>query len=291
MPLPIINFGYTRDQLLLTFVNLTTDQTPDAVYNWNFGDGISSIEENPTHQYLTHGIFTVTLTVLEPGETPVSYGQNIHLDIIANNNVFFNIAKIVDLYLPPGLEPELVVLDRRDFQIIKWQNYLQPLVEQPTIVLPQNTYEASYWPPLVNALIAKLVVLDVLEMNATDFLLKNLNGEGIGTGSSSSTTTSDGGIKSIETGPTKIERYENKDSSSNSERNYNLSRSIQGMMREGGLFDQMRRGICQDADRVRLYLPMCGPLPGITTGMYVAREPGNGSSHNANPFGVTKRML
>lgn len=44
---------------------------------WNFGDGETSIEENPAHTYLANGTYTVTLTVTNEGgtddETEVSY--------------------------------------------------------------------------------------------------------------------------------------------------------------------------------------------------------------------------
>ncbi|HSX40138.1 MAG TPA: PQQ-dependent sugar dehydrogenase, partial [Candidatus Saccharimonadales bacterium] len=43
-------------------------------YNWDFGDGLSSIEQNPTHIYQTNGTFTATLTVSNGAQTssPVS---------------------------------------------------------------------------------------------------------------------------------------------------------------------------------------------------------------------------
>jgi predicted outer membrane repeat protein len=36
-------------------------------YNWNFGDGNTSTEQNPTHTYNTPGTYNVTETVTEPG--------------------------------------------------------------------------------------------------------------------------------------------------------------------------------------------------------------------------------
>jgi trimeric autotransporter adhesin len=36
-------------------------------YNWDFGDGRTSTDENPTHVYSTPGTYTVTLTVAGPG--------------------------------------------------------------------------------------------------------------------------------------------------------------------------------------------------------------------------------
>ena len=40
------------------------DATPGAAqWLWNFGDGVTSIQQNPSHTYSTYGLFTVTLTV------------------------------------------------------------------------------------------------------------------------------------------------------------------------------------------------------------------------------------
>jgi len=42
-----------------------TDLTPGAVsWQWNFGDGTTSTEQNPTHQYTAEGVYTVTLTAV-----------------------------------------------------------------------------------------------------------------------------------------------------------------------------------------------------------------------------------
>lgn len=43
--------------------NFSTDAQGVAIYEWDFGDGTTSNEASPTHQYQTNGIYTVTLTV------------------------------------------------------------------------------------------------------------------------------------------------------------------------------------------------------------------------------------
>ncbi|MCK4677187.1 MAG: PKD domain-containing protein [Bacteroidales bacterium] len=56
--LPISAFDFSIDDLTLFFINLS--QNADS-YLWNFGDGIMSENENPTHQYTESGEYDVTL--------------------------------------------------------------------------------------------------------------------------------------------------------------------------------------------------------------------------------------
>lgn len=58
---PLAKFSYTIQSGVVTFINQTTGGTN---YLWNFGDGTSSTEQNPTHAYANPGQFTVTLTVM-----------------------------------------------------------------------------------------------------------------------------------------------------------------------------------------------------------------------------------
>jgi YD repeat-containing protein len=55
--------------LMVTFTNLSQDATS---YDWAFGDGETSAEQDPVHVYGTAGAYTVTLTATGPG------GSDIH---------------------------------------------------------------------------------------------------------------------------------------------------------------------------------------------------------------------
>lgn len=59
-PVPVAEFTYIISGNAVVFNNLS--QFGDS-YLWNFGDGNTSIEENPTHFYETLGPYTVTLSV------------------------------------------------------------------------------------------------------------------------------------------------------------------------------------------------------------------------------------
>lgn len=57
---PVAGFEATVHLDEVTFTNLSENGTS---YTWDFGDGTTSTEENPTHTYTTTGEFVVTLTV------------------------------------------------------------------------------------------------------------------------------------------------------------------------------------------------------------------------------------
>lgn len=64
--LPNVNFSIPEPCLYgATFIDSTTVQdTTIASWSWNFGDGVTSTEQNPVHQYTTAGNYPITLTVV-----------------------------------------------------------------------------------------------------------------------------------------------------------------------------------------------------------------------------------
>ena len=75
-PAPIASFSASAYSAmvndLITFTNTSQNATS---YNWSFGDGTLSSEQNPTHAYSTAGNFSVQLTAT--GEGGVSSISNI----------------------------------------------------------------------------------------------------------------------------------------------------------------------------------------------------------------------
>ena len=55
----MVDFDFTIDDYTVTFENLSKDATS---YSWDFGDGSTSTEENPTHTYAEEGSYDVVLT-------------------------------------------------------------------------------------------------------------------------------------------------------------------------------------------------------------------------------------
>ena len=61
---PIANFGYTIDNLIVSFSDSST--VGDAAINrwvWDFGDGSNSAEQHPTHIYTEPGFYDVSLSI------------------------------------------------------------------------------------------------------------------------------------------------------------------------------------------------------------------------------------
>ena len=76
---PVTDFVADRTTGAVKTPVLFTDKTLNSPtsWSWNFGDGVTTTEQNPTHAYLVKGIYTVTLTTTnnngEDTERKVNY--------------------------------------------------------------------------------------------------------------------------------------------------------------------------------------------------------------------------
>ena len=59
LPLPVANFTFSVNKYEVTFTNGSVNATS---YDWDFGDGENSNEENPVHTYINAGTYVVVLT-------------------------------------------------------------------------------------------------------------------------------------------------------------------------------------------------------------------------------------
>lgn len=65
-PMPVIGFSYPQQLACQPYTILFSDTSlswSPVSYLWNFGDGHSSTEPNPTHTYLDTGLYDLTLTI------------------------------------------------------------------------------------------------------------------------------------------------------------------------------------------------------------------------------------
>lgn len=58
-PLPVASYTYTVNGLEVTFTNTSVNATS---YEWDFGDGFTSTDEHPVHEYIEAGMYVVVLT-------------------------------------------------------------------------------------------------------------------------------------------------------------------------------------------------------------------------------------
>jgi PKD repeat protein len=75
---PHADFTYTTDGLSVDFTDQSTDPDGNVVsWSWNFGDGNTSTQQNPSHTYASDGTYTVSLTVTDNGGLSDSTTQDV----------------------------------------------------------------------------------------------------------------------------------------------------------------------------------------------------------------------
>jgi PKD repeat protein len=90
-PAPVANFTFVSDNNsspTVSFTNLTTDATS---YNWDFGDGYYSTDQNPQHTYSTSGYYSVQLSASGAGGSNSITKSVVLTDVTFNNPVYTDI--------------------------------------------------------------------------------------------------------------------------------------------------------------------------------------------------------
>ncbi len=88
---PVANFTYSpanpEENETVSFTDASTDEDAGDVlsHNWDFGEGSTSTDQNPTHVYATAGNYTVVLTVSD-GELQDSMTQIVEVTSVAPGN-------------------------------------------------------------------------------------------------------------------------------------------------------------------------------------------------------------
>ena len=76
---PVASFQYEVSEANFLEVKFTNYSQNATMYSWNFGDGNTSTEENPTHVYETAGAYTVVLTAKNAADASATYEQSIQI--------------------------------------------------------------------------------------------------------------------------------------------------------------------------------------------------------------------
>lgn len=105
---PVASFSYeTHHPFYVSFVN-TSEHA--AYYSWDFGDGTTSTEKNPVHEYPGKGVYKVVLTAKGNGKVDTytknitiiaptkCYVSKIEYEVVPKNNEYYNI-RCTDNYL------------------------------------------------------------------------------------------------------------------------------------------------------------------------------------------------
>lgn len=226
MSKPVANFNFIASGLSVSFEDLSTNVP--TTWGWDFGDGDTSISKNPVHTYDAANQYKVILTASNTdGSSTFSYTILVSEDPRMNVTV----EKLIEYESPTGLVLDPIELSQN---VRKWQIYLQPLVYTPYEVLEADMFNQAKWPTLINILISKLVVYDMIMENARKAMMN-----------STSSSTGQGNLKSLETGPSKAEWYDASDFWST------MFKGADGI----GFIGALTTEICLFAARQNIYLP------------------------------------
>lgn len=170
MPKPTSSFSFEVLTPLQVKFEDNSSNVP-TTWAWDFGDGNSSVLQNPIHTFLTPGIYTVSLTSSNAAGSDV-----FELDLVVENEPSLNltIAQLIEAEIPIGIELDKIYMGQL---IKKWQLYLQTFITNPEIT-NTDVFNELVWPPLCNVLIAKLVIRDLILRAAQAAMIAFSNASG-----------------------------------------------------------------------------------------------------------------
>lgn len=269
---PEPSFTYVRTLLDVEFKDGSLND-PNA-WAWDFGDGNTSTDQDPSHTYAVSGFYNVQLDVTNDDGTEtilITLGVSATQPNPLNQSISF----LINAYLPVAL---ITTIDPNEKQalITKWQLWIFPLVE-PELTAGDEHKELE-WPPLVNELIAELVAYDLIIQGANSFMIQ------LGNQPSSSSSTTTQQKKSIKTGPTEVEWYETKTAEELGE----IGQAFAQAIKPGGTLDSVKEMVCALSHRLRITIPFCKPLS--FSPIVPQKSPlKSKESDLTNPFGFTKQ--
>ena len=250
----VVDFIFNTVGLKSNFTNLSYEVPDEYTYSWDFGDGETSTELNPTHEYQKMGFYRVSMSIVDSNNRPV---EKVTKTVLISDKVKTHLSNsiyvLINTYIPYSIFGKVPSSIKQQF-IEKWQLYIQPLVNHEIPVEDFNN--ELYYEALENQLIMELAAYDYMILsiqnviNATSQTIIKDNSQS--SGSSSDTSSASGGsIKKIVTGPTEVEYFN--DTESEKDFISNITKATQ----PGGFIDILKQNLCMLAGRLDIYLPIC----------------------------------
>ena len=254
-----VEFSFNQKRLAVRFLNLSSE-VDGLTPLWDFGDGTTSDEENPTHEYEKLGRYTVTLSYQAQGdEDKDSTSSQV---IMVSDKVFTvlsdTIYRLIDYLLPEDIFGEITAAQKHQL-ISKWQLYLAPLVNHH-IPLDEFTNEL-YFEALENQLVMEAAAYDLMVLKVNLMVqgyskeLTNSSITSSSSGGGGATEEREGSIKKITTGPSEVEFFNDEDYYSE------VFTNVIRAMDPEGIIALMKQQLCMLAERLDIYLPICPRLP------------------------------
>jgi len=142
--LPVnVQFGVNATDLFLpnAIVTCTNSSTNGNGYFWNFGDGSSSSDDNPWHQYVQEGDYIITLIGVNnacPNDTTTQL-VHVYNDLSVANEDLLNIS----LYPNPSTGVVTISSQNSDLNMVKVYDAFGRLVLEQKLTATENTVDLS----------------------------------------------------------------------------------------------------------------------------------------------------
>lgn len=125
VPAPTASFTYTSDGRDVTFTSTSTNAT---TYAWDFGDGKTSTEQNPTHTYDVFGKYTVKLAVTGESGSATSLPDELTLaksSKVVLDGAFADWADVPDAIVSSGDEGKSIKKIKVDYDALNIYFYVE----------------------------------------------------------------------------------------------------------------------------------------------------------------------
>jgi hypothetical protein len=238
-------------------------------YSWDFGDGLTDSNREPTHKYSEYGFYKIKLEVTD---AEGSYAITLPLGLSGRAFDTPTIPVAAAFYdrFPEEIK-NLVTPTYLNTVIRKWQKYISVFI-RPTIS-SDVIHQELYWPTLYNDLVTDLVVIDIFESQIRNYLLLLMarsSSASSGGGSGGSTQN----VKSITTGPAIVEWYDIGSTAAD---------QLSSAGKPGGLIDQCKNTACLNAGYLHIPLEFCKELEKPYIPFGIAKKPHKHRSNHHTP--------